>query len=185
MTREGAAFKKTVGLNGVGVKAVNYLSSTFRARSVRGGGEAHTVYFEQGLEQSDRWESGVDERDGTEISFRVDEAVFGSYSYNMEYVEQLVRNYTYLNRGLTIRLNGQSYASKNGLLDLLNENMTEEPLYPPIHLMGEDIELVISPRLGLRRELLFVRQRPVYDAGRHASDRLPRSDCQDGQGVLP
>ena len=144
---EGAAFKKTVGLNGVGVKAVNYLSSTFRARSVRGG-EAHTVYFEQGLEQSDRWESGVDERDGTEISFRVDEAVFGSYSYNMEYVEQLVRNYTYLNRGLTIRLNGQSYASKNGLLDLLNENMTEEPLYPPIHLMGEDIELVISHGSG-------------------------------------
>lgn len=140
---EGAAFKKTVGLNGVGVKAVNYLSSSFSARSVRGG-EAHTVYFEKGLEQSDRWETGVAEKDGTQISFRVDEEVFGAYSYNLEYVEQLVRNYTYLNRGLTIRLNGQAYASKNGLLDLLNENMTEEPLYPPIHLMGEDIELVIS-----------------------------------------
>ncbi|MDE5621950.1 MAG: type IIA DNA topoisomerase subunit B, partial [Alistipes sp.] len=144
---EGAAFKKTVGLNGVGVKAVNYLSSSFSARSVRGG-EAHTVYFEKGLEQSDRWETGVAEKDGTQISFRVDEEVFGAYSYNLEYVEQLVRNYTYLNRGLTIRLNGQAYASKNGLLDLLNENMTEEPLYPPIHLMGEDIELVISHGSG-------------------------------------
>lgn len=144
---ESAAFKKTVGLNGVGVKAVNYLSSSFTARSVRGG-EAHTVYFEKGLEQSDRWETGVAEKDGTQISFRVDEEVFGPYTYNLEYVEQLIRNYTYLNRGLTIRLNGQAYASKNGLLDLLNENMTEEPLYPPIHLMGEDIELVISHGSG-------------------------------------
>ena len=90
---EGAAFKKTVGLNGVGVKAVNYLSSTFSARSVRNG-EAHTVYFEKGLEQSDRWESGLAEKDGTEIRFRVDEEVFGPYAYNLEYVEQLVRNYT-------------------------------------------------------------------------------------------
>ena len=144
---EGAAFKKTVGLNGVGVKAVNYLSSTFSARSVRNG-EAHTVYFEKGLEQSDRWESGLAEKDGTEIRFRVDEEVFGPYAYNLEYVEQLVRNYTYLNRGLTIRLNGRSYASKNGLLDLLNENMSEEPLYPPIHLSGEDIEVVIAHGTG-------------------------------------
>ena len=144
---EGAAFKKTVGLNGVGVKAVNYLSSTFSARSVRNG-EAHTVYFEQGIEQSDRWESGLQEKDGTEIRFRVDETVFGPYTYNLEYVEQLVRNYTYLNRGLTIRFNGKSYASKNGLLDLLNENMSEEPLYPPIHLSGEDIEVVIAHGTG-------------------------------------
>ena len=116
---DNAAFKKTVGLNGVGVKAVNYLSSSFSARSVRDG-EAHTVYFEKGLEQSDRWESGLTEKNGTEIRFRVDEEVFGPYTYHLEYVEQLVRNYTYLNRGLTIRLNGQSYTSKNGLLDLLN-----------------------------------------------------------------
>ena len=144
---ESAAFKKTVGLNGVGVKAVNYLSSSFTARSVRGG-EAHTVYFEKGLEQSDRWETGVAEKDGTQISFRVDEEVFGPYTYNLEYVEQLIRNYTYLNRGLTIRLNGQAYASKNGLLDLLNENMTEEPLYPPVHLLADDIEVVIAHGTG-------------------------------------
>ena len=122
----GSAFKKTVGLNGGGVKAVNMLSSEFTARSVRDG-EARTVTFAQGLEQSDRWESGVQEKNGTFISFRVDREVFGDYSYNLEYVEQMIRNYTYLNLGLTFRFNGQSYVSKNGLLDLLGENMTEEP----------------------------------------------------------
>ena len=139
--------KKTVGLNGVGVKAVNYLSSEFTARSVRDG-EAHTVVFARGLEQSDRWESNVDEKNGTYISFRVDEEVFGQYAYNLEYVEQLIKNYTYLNKGLTIKLNGQTYTSKNGLLDLLNENMAEEPLYPPIHLAGDDIEVVITHGTG-------------------------------------
>ena len=139
--------KKTVGLNGVGVKAVNYLSSEFTARSVRDG-EAHTVVFAKGLEQSDRWESNVDEKNGTYISFRVDEEVFGEYSYNLEYVEQLIKNYTYLNKGLVIKLNGQTYTSKNGLLDLLNENMAEEPLYPPIHLSGDDIEVVITHGTG-------------------------------------
>lgn len=144
---ENAAFKKTVGLNGVGVKAVNYLSSEFVARSVRDG-EAHTVYFSKGVEQSDRWESGVQEKNGTFISFKVDEEIFGPYSYNLEFVEQLVKNYTYLNKGLTIKLNGQSYTSKNGLLDLLNENMTEEPLYQPIHLVGEDIEVALTHGTG-------------------------------------
>ena len=139
----GSAFKKTVGLNGVGVKAVNMLSSEFTARSVRDG-EAHTVVFSKGLEQSDRWESNVSEKNGTFISFKVDTEVFGEYSYNMEYVEQLVKNYTYLNLGLTFKLNGQTFVSKNGLLDLLNENMAENPLYPPIHLSGDDIEVVIT-----------------------------------------
>ena len=143
----GSAFKKTVGLNGVGVKAVNMLSSEFTARSVRDG-EARTVTFAQGLEQSDRWESGVQEKNGTFISFRVDREVFGDYSYNLEYVEQMIRNYTYLNLGLTFRFNGQSYVSKNGLLDLLGENMTEEPLYAPIHLSGEDIEVAIAHGTG-------------------------------------
>ncbi len=142
-----SAFTKTVGLNGVGVKAVNMLSSEFTARSVRDG-EARTVTFSQGIEQSDRWESGVKEKNGTFISFRVDEEVFGKYSYNMEYVEQLVKNYTYLNLGLTFTLNGQQYVSKNGLLDLLNDNMSEEPLYAPIHLSGNDVEVVITHGTG-------------------------------------
>ncbi len=144
---EGDAFKKTVGLNGVGVKAVNMLSSEFTARSVRDG-EAHTVTFAKGLELTDRWESGVDERNGTFISFRVDEEIFGEYSYNMDYVEQLVRNYTYLNLGLKIILNGVEYVSKNGLLDLVNDNLSEEPLYPPIYLSGEDIDVVITHGSG-------------------------------------
>ena len=143
----GSAFKKTVGLNGVGVKAVNMLSSEFTARSVRDG-RAHEVTFAKGLEQGERWEEHTDEKNGTFISFRVDEEVFGPYAYNMEYVEQMVKNYTYLNLGLTIRLNGRSYVSKNGLLDLLNENMTDEPLYPPIHLSGDDIEVAITHGTG-------------------------------------
>ena len=143
----GTAFKKTVGLNGVGVKAVNMLSSEFTARSVRDG-RAHEVTFAKGLEQGDRWEEHTDEKNGTFISFLVDEEVFGTYAYNMEYVEQMVKNSTYLNLGLTIRLNGQSYVSKNGLLDLLNENMSDEPLYPPIHLSGDDIEVAITHGTG-------------------------------------
>ncbi len=143
----GSAFKKTVGLNGVGVKAVNMLSSDFMARSVRDG-EARTVTFSQGLEQSDRWESGVQEKNGTTIRFTVDREVFGDYAYNLEYVEQMIRNYTYLNLGLTFNFNGRQYVSKNGLLDLLNENMAEEPLYPPIHLSGQDIEVAIAHGTG-------------------------------------
>ncbi|MBR2073066.1 MAG: ATP-binding protein, partial [Alistipes sp.] len=144
---EGDAFKKTVGLNGVGVKAVNMLSSEFTARSVRDG-EAHTVTFAKGLELTDRWESGVEEKNGTLISFRVDEEIFGEYSYNMDYVEQLVRNYTYLNLGLKIVLNGVEYVSKNGLLDLVNDNLSEEPLYQPIYLSGDDIDVVITHGTG-------------------------------------
>ncbi|MFI3302415.1 MAG: toprim domain-containing protein [Rikenellaceae bacterium] len=143
----GSAFKKSVGLNGVGVKAVNMLSSEFTARAVRDG-EARTVTFSQGLELSDKWESGLSEKNGTFISFRVDTEVFGEYNYNMEYVEQMVRNYTYLNLGLTFVLNGQTFVSKNGLLDLLNENLNESPLYTPIHLVGEDIEVAIAHGSG-------------------------------------
>ena len=143
----GDAFKKTVGLNGVGVKAVNMLSEEFTARSVRDG-EARTVTFAKGLEVSDRWESGVNEKNGTFISYRVDKEIFGEYAYNLEYVEQKIRNYSYLNLGLTLNFNGKSYVSKNGLLDLVNDNMTEDPLYPPIHLTGEDIEVVSTHGTG-------------------------------------
>ena len=143
----GDAFKKTVGLNGVGVKAVNMLSEEFTARSVRDG-EARTVTFAKGLEVSDRRENGVNEKNGTFISYRVDKEIFGEYAYNLEYVEQKIRNYSYLNLGLTLNFNGKSYVSKNGLLDLVNDNMTEDPLYPPIHLTGEDIEVVITHGTG-------------------------------------
>ncbi len=143
----GEAFKKTVGLNGVGVKAVNMLSSEFTARSVRDG-EARTVTFSQGIELTDRSEAGVGEPTGTYIRFRVDREIFGDYSYNMEYVEQMVKNYTYLNLGLTITLNGKAYVSKNGRLDLVNDNISDKPLYEPVHLTGDDIEVVITHGTG-------------------------------------
>ncbi len=163
----GSAFKKTVGLNGVGVKAVNMLSSDFTARSVRDG-EARTVTFAKGLEQSDRWESGVAEKNGTLISFRVDEEVFGQYAYNLEYVEQMVKNYTYLNLGLTFCLNGRNYVSKNGLLDLLGENLTEEPLYAPIHLSGDDIEVAITHGTGYGESYFsFVNGQYTSQGGTH------------------
>ncbi len=161
------AFKKTVGLNGVGVKAVNMLSSSFTARSIRGG-EARTVTYERGVETSDRHESGVNEKDGTFISYVVDTEVFGEYVYNMEYVEQRVRNYTYLNTGLTIKLNGEQYVSKNGLLDLLNENLGEEPLYEPIHLKGPDIEVVITHGTGYGESYFsFVNSQYTSQGGTH------------------
>ena len=163
----GSAFKKTVGLNGVGVKAVNMLSSEFTARSVRDG-EARTVTFAKGLEQSDRWESGVAEKNGTLISFRVDEEVFGQYAYKLEYVEQMVKNYTYLNLGLTFCLNGRNYVSKNGLLDLLGENLTEEPLYAPIHLSGDDIEVAITHGTGYGESYFsFVNGQYTSQGGTH------------------
>ena len=163
----GSAFTKTVGLNGVGVKAVNMLSSEFTARSVRDG-EARTVTFAKGLEQSDRWESGVAEKNGTLISFRVDEEVFGQYAYNLEYVEQMVKNYTYLNLGLTFCLNGRNYVSKNGLLDLLGENLTEEPLYAPIHLSGDDIEVAITHGTGYGESYFsFVNGQYTSQGGTH------------------
>ncbi len=163
----GTAFKKSVGLNGVGVKAVNMLSSEFTARSVRDG-ESRTVYFEQGIEVSDRWESGVAEKNGTFISFKVDTDVFGAYSYNIEYVEQMVRNYTYLNLGLTFYLNGKPYLSKNGLLDLLNENMTDAPLYAPIHLSGQDIEVAITHGTGYGESYYsFVNGQYTVQGGTH------------------
>ncbi len=144
---DSKAFKKSVGLNGVGIKAVNALSSSFTIRSVRDG-EARTVHFAEGNEVSDVLESGLNEKNGTLIRFTPDESVFGPYSFNYEYVENMIRNYTYLNAGLQIRFNGVPYVSKNGLLDLLNEKLNEDPIYAPIHLVGEDIEVAITHGSG-------------------------------------
>ena len=107
---DSKAFKKSVGLNGVGIKAVNALSDAFLIRSVRDG-EARSVRFEKGNEIADVSESGVGEKNGTMVSFHADESVFGSYDFHMEYVESMVRNYTYLNAGLTIKVNGQAFVS--------------------------------------------------------------------------
>lgn len=136
-------FKKSVGLNGVGLKAVNAMSENFRIQSTRDGKQV-TVDFERGNLLAQTEKEGVKEPNGTLVKFKPDDTLFKGFSFKPEFVEMMVNNYTYLNTGLKIFLNGRKYYSKNGLLDLLKENMTAEPLYPFIHLKGEDIELVLT-----------------------------------------
>ncbi|MBO7198172.1 MAG: type IIA DNA topoisomerase subunit B [Tidjanibacter sp.] len=164
---DGAGYKKTVGLNGVGLKAVNYLSAHFVARSVREG-KARTVTFEQGVLVSNVLEEGVTEKPGTMIRYYVDEEIFGIYNSNLEYVEQKVKNYTYLNTGLVFRLNGKKFESKNGLLDLLNENLGEDVLYTPIHLKGQDIEIAFTHGTGYNETYFsFVNSQHTTQGGTH------------------
>ena len=139
---DSGVFKKSVGLNGIGIKAVNATSVYFQITSYRDG-KFRSATYSKGIQKND--ESGDStEKNGTLVSFIADDEVFHNYSYNMEFIETMVRNYAYLNTGLTLRLNGTVYHSANGLLDLVNETMAAEPLYPPIHLKGEDIECVIT-----------------------------------------
>lgn len=136
-------FKKSVGLNGVGLKAVNALSTHCEVTSYRDG-ECVKVAFDRGrlIEHTDKMPTG--EENGTLVEFRPDETLFRHYKFDPETIETMVNNYTYLNTGLHIHFNGKRYLSRHGLLDLLKENMTAEPLYPIIHLKGEDIEVVIT-----------------------------------------
>ena len=136
------AFKKSIGLNGVGTKAVNALSSYFYVESYRDG-ESAFASFCRG-EKIDEGRRPTTEKNGTFVKFVPDEEMFGDFTYNMEYVEAMVKNFSYLKRGLTLNLNGTSYKSDNGLLDLVNDSMRETPIYQPIHLIGEDIEVVIT-----------------------------------------
>ena len=140
---DSKAFKKSVGLNGVGIKAVNALSSYFLIESVRDK-EAKRIEYEKANVINDSEIFPTKERNGTLISFIPDNSIFTNYEYKEEFVENLIKNYVFLNTGLTINYNGKNYISENGLVDLLNENMTTEPLYPIIHLKGEDIEVVIT-----------------------------------------
>ena len=141
---DSKVFKKTVGLNGVGIKAVNALSISFIIRSFREG-KAKAVEFSQGNIVSDKRVVKSDEPNGTYISFIPDKELFGNYSYIVEYIESLLRNYSFLNAGLTINFNGTKFFSKNGLLDLLRQNLgTTQSLYPIIHLKGEDIEVALT-----------------------------------------
>ena len=140
---DSTVFKKSVGLNGVGIKAVNALSSTFTIKAFREG-EAKEAVFAGGNLVMDGEVTPTTEGNGTETSFTPDLAVFGEYLYKDEYIETMFRNYTYLNTGLTINYNGKKFISKNGLVDLLTENMGSPGLYPIIHLKGEDIEIAIT-----------------------------------------
>lgn len=136
-------FQKSVGLNGVGLKAVNALSTTCVVRSYRDGKYVEARYSKGDLvELTEPQDTG--EANGTFVSFTPDPLLFRDYSFNPEYVETMVNNYTYLNTGLAVYLNGRRYISRHGLLDLLKENMNTSPLYPIIQLKGEDIEIVLT-----------------------------------------
>ena len=140
---DSKAFKKSVGLNGVGIKAVNALSSYFLIESTRDK-ESKSVEYEKGIILNDPDIEPSKERNGTLIRFSPDNDIFDDYEFKDEFVENLIKNYVFLNTGLTINYNGKNFHSDNGLKDLLNEYMTSEPLYPFIHLKGDDIEVVIT-----------------------------------------
>ena len=139
---DSKAFKKSVGMNGVGVKAVNFLSTEFEVRSYRDG-QVRTAKFERGILVSDTTGPTEDEN-GTYIAFQPDETLFKNYSFHNDIVETMLRNYTYLNTGLAIIFNGRRIISRNGLQDLLKDQMTSEALYPIVHMKGEDIEIAFT-----------------------------------------
>ena len=139
---DSKAFKKSVGLNGVGIKAVNALSSCFKVKSYRDG-KVRELSFEKGNLQSDKTKKSADEN-GTYIYFEPDATLFKNYSFHDDIVEEMLRNYTYLNTGLTIMYNGRRILSRHGLKDLLTDNMTVDPLYPIVHMKGEDIEIAFT-----------------------------------------
>ncbi|MDR1729570.1 MAG: type IIA DNA topoisomerase subunit B [Prevotellaceae bacterium] len=140
---DSKAFKKSVGLNGVGTKAVNALSEQFKVQSFRDG-ETRIAEFSKGEITSDTGIIPGEGANGTMVYFKPDDTLFQNYNYREEFVEDMLRNYTYLNTGLTIVFNGRKFISKNGLSDLLNEKMTAESIYPIIHLKGEDIEVAFT-----------------------------------------
>lgn len=139
---DSKAFKKSVGLNGVGTKAVNALSSQFEVKSFRDG-KVRSAVFARGILQTDSMED-TEEETGTYIYFKPDDTLFLNYKFRSEFVETMLRNYTYLNTGLEIYYNGKRIVSRNGLKDLLTDTMTTQPLYPIVHLKGEDIEIAFT-----------------------------------------
>lgn len=141
---DSEAFKKSVGLNGVGIKAVNALSTSFDIQSFREG-DTRRIEYSCGDPQSiDKTNKKTKEENGTFISFVPDGSMFKKYRYRNEYVERMLRYYTYLNKGLVIRYNGKKFRSKDGLKDLLEENLSEDPLYPIVHIEGNDIEVAFT-----------------------------------------
>ncbi|MGM9851081.1 MAG: DNA topoisomerase IV subunit B [Muribaculaceae bacterium] len=166
---DSKAFKKSVGLNGVGIKAVNALSTRFDIYSVRDGmkKEAH---FAMGELVDDCEITPTDEPNGTCVTFTPDGSIFRNYAYSDEFIVPLLKNYTFLNTGLAIVFNGKRYVSRNGLLDLLDQNITKKPLYPIIHLMGDDIEIAITHADQYGEEYYsFVNGQHTTQGGTHLS----------------
>ena len=165
---DSKAFKKSVGLNGVGVKAVNALSSHFEVRSYRDG-MMRKATFEKGEMTSDKTEKTQDEN-GTYIFFEPDDTLFLNYKFQDDIVENMLRNYTYLNTGLAIMYNGRRILSRHGLEDLLNDRMTNDGLYPIIHLKGEDIEIAFTHANQYGEEYYsFVNGQHTTQGGTHQS----------------
>ena len=165
---DSKAFKKSVGLNGVGVKAVNALSAHFEVASYRDG-KVRRATFERGILQTDVTEDTQDET-GTYIYFEPDNTLFKEYSFHDDIVENMLRNYTYLNTGLAIMYNGRRILSRHGLEDLLKDRMTNDPLYPIIHLKGEDIEIAFTHANQYGEEYYsFVNGQNTTQGGTHQS----------------
>ena len=165
---DSKAFKKSVGLNGVGVKAVNALSERFEVKSYRDG-KVRSLAFERGILQKDTTKK-TDDENGTYIYFRPDATLFTGYRFHDDIVETMLRNYTYLNSGLTIMYNGRRILSRNGLEDLLNDTMTNEGLYPIIHIKGEDIEIAFTHTNQYGEEYhSFVNGQHTTQGGTHQS----------------
>ncbi|WP_343307996.1 DNA topoisomerase IV subunit B [Chitinophaga niabensis] len=165
---DSKAFQKSVGLNGVGTKAVNALSSYFKVTSFREG-KAKAAEFERGVLLKDHKETSTSETNGTLVTFSPDDTVFKNYQYIPDFLENQIWNYCFLNAGLTINFNGQKYISKNGLLDLLQRKTTAEDLrYPIIHLKGEDIEVAITHENSYGEEYYsFVNGQHTTQGGTH------------------
>ncbi|MGQ8335989.1 DNA topoisomerase IV subunit B [Sunxiuqinia sp. A32] len=140
---DSEVFKKSVGLNGVGIKAVNALSTSFNIKAFREG-QIKEIDFSRGLVVNEKNVGTTDEPNGTMVSFVPDGDIFKNYRFRSDYIENMMKNYSFLNAGLAIYYNGEKFQSKNGLKDLLEENLDAEPLYPIIHLKGEDIESAIT-----------------------------------------
>ena len=166
---DSKAFKKSVGLNGVGIKAVNALSTAFEIVSTRDG-EQKRAEFSKGELREESPLTPTDEPNGTMVRFTPDATIFRDYAFRDEFIEPLLKNYTFLNTGLTIVYNGRKYHSRNGLLDLLRENMTKEPLYPIIHLKGTDIEVALTHANQYGEEYYsFVNGQHTTQGGTHLS----------------
>lgn len=140
---DSKAFKKSVGLNGVGSKAVNALTDVFEIEAYREG-KGKRANFERGVLMNEVEIPHTEERNGTLVRFRPDETIFKNFKYKAEFIERMLWNYCYLNTGLSIWFNGERFHSKNGLLDLLDEKISDEPIYPIIHLLGDDIEVAFT-----------------------------------------
>ncbi len=167
---DSETFKKAVGLNGVGQKAVNALSLSYRAQAVREG-QTKVVEFSQGKLKKEHKVASCSEKNGTIIEFTPDEALFGAdFKFRSEFIEEMLWNYAFLNRGLTLTFNGKAFRSENGLKDLLQRKLTGEPLYPVIHIESEDIELAMTHAAHYGEEYFsFVNGQHTTMGGTHLS----------------